>query len=80
VLSPSTGNVDKDWKRRRYEAAGVREYWIVSPDDYMVETFVLENGAFKQQYYGWSSFYPDTEVPVTVLPGCVIKLSELFGG
>jgi len=33
VLSPSTEEVDRISKRDEYEDAGVKEYWIVDPDD-----------------------------------------------
>lgn len=33
VLSPSTRRVDLLLKRDRYQAAGIRSYWIVDPDE-----------------------------------------------
>lgn len=32
VLSPATARYDRQLKRRRYQRAGVPEYWIVDPD------------------------------------------------
>ena len=32
ILSPSTRKRDREVKRRLYERAGVREYWLVDPD------------------------------------------------
>ena len=40
ILSKGTARRDRGIKRRRYEAFGVREYWIVSPWDRAVEQFV----------------------------------------
>jgi Uma2 family endonuclease len=37
VLSPSTARVDRQLKRRRYQRAGVPEYWIVDLDARLVE-------------------------------------------
>jgi Uma2 family endonuclease len=37
VLSPSTARYDRELKRRRYQRAGVPEYWIVDPDGRVVE-------------------------------------------
>ena len=37
VLSPSTARYDRILKRRRYQRAGVPEYWIVDPDARVVE-------------------------------------------
>jgi Uma2 family endonuclease len=42
VLSPSTGYYDLRGKKRLYEHAGVKEYWIVDPVEGSVE--VYENG------------------------------------
>ena len=46
VLSPSTANYDRGHKRDVYERHGVREYWIVSPNERSIEQYVLENGRF----------------------------------
>lgn len=37
VLSPSTARTDRTTKRRRYQRAGIPEYWIVDPDSRTVE-------------------------------------------
>jgi Uma2 family endonuclease len=37
VLSPSTARYDRIVKRRRYQRAGVPEYWIVDPDARVIE-------------------------------------------
>ena len=37
VLSPSTARADRAIKRRRYQRAGVPEYWIVDVDGRLVE-------------------------------------------
>lgn len=37
VLSPSTARYDRQLKRRRYQRAGVPEYWIVDLDARVVE-------------------------------------------
>lgn len=46
VLSPSTAKYDRNHKREIYERCGVREYWIVSPNDRTVEQYFLQNGHF----------------------------------
>jgi len=33
VLSPSTAHRDKGDKKALYEKHGVKEYWIISPDE-----------------------------------------------
>jgi Uma2 family endonuclease len=46
VLSPSTAGHDLIIKRRLYERAGVREYWLVHPVDRVVTVYRLQDGAF----------------------------------
>ncbi|HLQ37465.1 MAG TPA: Uma2 family endonuclease [Planctomycetota bacterium] len=41
ILSPSNRDYDRRRKKARYARAGVREYWIVDPDERLVEQFVL---------------------------------------
>jgi Uma2 family endonuclease len=73
IISQSTARYDKVEKFRRYQAAGVREYWIVDPDSKTVQACVLENGR-----YILSSYDDTGSAPVTVLPGCEIDLREVF--
>ncbi len=47
VLSPSTRNHDCRRKKERYRKAGVHEYWIVDPDEHVVEQHLLEEGAYR---------------------------------
>lgn len=46
VLSPKTASKDQIQKRRLYEAAGVREYWIVHPIDGVLTIYTLHNGLY----------------------------------
>ncbi len=46
VLSPSTASHDHIRKRRVYERAGVREYWLVHPVDRVVTIYRLEGSEF----------------------------------
>jgi Uma2 family endonuclease len=74
VLSPSTASHDHVRKRRVYERAGVKEYWLVHPTDRMVTIYKLENGEFgKPEYCDLS-----TETAVGVLPGVVIVWEGLL--
>ena len=49
ILSPSNRRVDEQQKRARYAAAGVREYWLVDPDEHTVEQLVLREGSFESR-------------------------------
>ena len=72
VVSPSTENRDYIRKLGKYNAAGVREYWIVDPNHDRVVVYNLEKaGAFEQ---------PKTlkdKVPVNIYPGFEIDFSQL---
>ena len=46
ILSPSTRARDRVRKKRRYERAGVREFWLVDPVARRVEQFVLRGGRY----------------------------------
>jgi Uma2 family endonuclease len=46
VLSPSTASHDQVLKRRRYEQAGVREFWLLHPTDRVLTIYRLLNGEY----------------------------------
>ena len=62
-------------KLNLYQRAGVREYWIVSPEVQTVEVLLLEDGRLVPH-----SFYEKTDIAkVNALEGCFIELSKVFG-
>ena len=73
ILSPSTSKRDLFIKLKKYQNAGVREYWIVDPDTQAVNVHILENGR-----YVINPYECDETIAVTVLDGCDITLSEVF--
>jgi Uma2 family endonuclease len=73
ILSPSTARHDRVLKFRKYLEAGVREYWMVYPDEKTIDVHVLENDQYTTKAYEETD-----EVPVSVLPGCVITLKDVF--
>ncbi|KOY83574.1 Uma2 family endonuclease [Lysinibacillus macroides] len=52
VLSPSTARRDKGDKKALYEKHGVKEYWIISPDEKSIEVYLLKDGKYK-----WDNIY-----------------------
>lgn len=44
VLSPSTSKNDRMRKKAVYEACGVREYWLVDPNNRTIEQYLLRDG------------------------------------
>ena len=74
VLSPSTMKYDRLLKFNLYQEAGVKEYWIVDPEEKVVSVYTLENG----HYYAAAVYSSKSEVPVGVLDDCVIDLKRVF--
>lgn len=60
VLSPSTARNDKTKKKRAYQQAGVKEYWIVEPVYKTIEVYLNTNTEFKlDRFY---EFYTAKEI------------------
>lgn len=51
ILSPGTAARDRELKRKRYESFGVREYWLVDPDQNILEILQFENGQLRRFHY-----------------------------
>ena len=76
VLSPSTQRHDRLVKYNLYQRAGVREYWIVDPENKTVQVSILEDGRYRL-----AEVYTAQDVAkVNVLDGCFVELSKLFRG
>jgi Uma2 family endonuclease len=50
IISPSTAIRDTNRKFKIYEEHGVKEYFIVYPDDKTVIKYALESGKYHEQY------------------------------
>lgn len=73
IISPSTASHDQATKRRVYERAGVREYWLVHPTDRIVTIYRLENGEYGKPEI--QELAGTTEV--ATLPGVTIAWDEI---
>ena len=74
ILSPSTQRHDRLVKLGLYQRAGVREYWIVNPEDQTVQVLTLSNGLLlPHEVYDHQGV-----AKVNVLDGCFIELSKVF--
>lgn len=75
ILSPSTRRHDRLVKLDLYQRAGVREYWIVDPENRSVLVFLPDgDGSFRiHEDYG-----PEDIARVNVLEGCFIDLKKVF--
>jgi Uma2 family endonuclease len=68
ILSPGTRKTDELTKRRLYDRAGVREYWIVDPELDVVKVFRREADGLPRV----------AELTTPLLPGLAISLPELL--
>ena len=75
VLSPSTLKYDWNYKFNLYEAAGVREYWIVDPIAKVVNAFLLQPDG---KYDLGTVYECNQKAPVHIFKGLEIDLKELF--
>jgi Uma2 family endonuclease len=73
ILSPSTIKNDLFYKLNKYLAAGVREYWIVDPEEKTLSANVLEQGRYIPIEYG-----ADAEAESVVLSPFKLKLKSVF--
>lgn len=74
ILSPHTRKKDLQYKYEVYEESGVREYWIVMPEEKLVEVFVLEKNEYKR-----IQTYTETDmVPCVIFKGLIVDLNEVF--
>jgi len=73
ILSPTTQGRDRLLKFNKYFEAGVREYWIVDPEDKYVTVHVLTD-----DHYSTRAYDSTDSIPSTVLDGFSVQLSEIF--
>ena len=57
-----------------YEKYGVKEYWILDLKNSLLVVNILEDGKYVTKSYGKE----DTAVPIEILKGCTIDLTEVF--
>lgn len=75
ILSPSSLRHDRLVKLNLYQRAGVREYWIVDPENRSVMVFLPDSsGSFRLcEDYG-----REDVARVNVLDGCFVELNKVF--
>jgi len=75
IVSLSSVKNDIQQKYKLYEENGVKEYWIVQPNDETLTVFYIENG--KYQHKGL--FTKGSIVPVNIFKGKIsINLDDVF--
>ncbi len=74
ILSESTADMDKNFKRDLYERHGVKEYWLVDPDARNITILVLgENGYELVGIYGEGQ-----TLTSPTLSGFSLNLNDIF--
>ena len=77
IISPSSIKKDRfvKFKFNMYEKAGVKEYWIVEPDQKFVSVFLLQ----KNERFSRPEMYTDEDgINVSIFPDLIIDLSAVF--
>lgn len=73
ILSPSTRRKDVTLKLNKYLNAGVREYWIIDPEQCRVLVYDFSSAVYPV-IYGF-----DAKVPVAIWDGdCVIDFQDIY--
>ncbi len=75
IVSPTTIRRDTVVKKEIYESFGVKEYWLVYPDERAIEVWALGEGG---RYELYSFAEKKGKVKSKVLKGLEIDLKEVF--
>lgn len=74
ILSPSTADYDRRYKRTLYARHGVSEYWLVDPDAQTIEVLALTERGYER-----AGLYKKNEtLGSPLLPGLRIPVDEIF--
>ena len=76
ILSETNEKLDRLEKFNLYEEYGLKEYWIVHPDDEWIEKWILDGNKFK--LLETITAAGNTEIKSENFPDLVIKLNEIF--
>ncbi len=74
VLSPSTSERDRNYKRELYERCGVGEYWMADPFARRITVLILRNG----KYVSHGVFCEGDTLTSPTLAGFSLAVSEAF--
>lgn len=74
IISPSTAQTDTKDKLALYEEAAVSEYWVVFPNEQLIQQFVLKD----QKYELLRVFTAADNATPALFPELSIPLSEVF--
>ncbi|TVR67291.1 MAG: Uma2 family endonuclease [Spirochaetaceae bacterium] len=74
IVSPGSGFHDRGRKYDLYRRHGVREYWIVDPDERVVEVHRLESGRYERI----GVFGPEDTLTAESVPAITVTLQDIF--
>jgi Uma2 family endonuclease len=75
ILSPGNSKKEMKIKYALYEEAGVQEYWVVFPSEYVLQQFVLNE---KSKYELKNSFVEDEIFTAHIFPDLQVDLGQIF--
>jgi len=87
VLSPKTQKIDRGDKKDLYQLHGVKEYWIVDPDNRSIEVYIPRDRVYKlnavYRIPGGDEPPEDKEneadeFAVCLFPDMIVKLEDVF--
>jgi Uma2 family endonuclease len=73
ILSPSNTAIEMGRKFELYRQAGVREYWVVDPENNRITAYCFNKGKILTAIYGSSG-----TAAVSVFPDLKIELDQVF--
>ena len=74
ILSHSTGQRDRELKRKVYANYGVKEYWLVDPETDSVQVLQLADADFAD----CGTFRSGSSLTTPLLPGLELLVSDVF--
>jgi Uma2 family endonuclease len=74
ILSPGNTNREMKDKFEIYQEAGVKEYWIVEPNDQFILIYSLQKG----KYIGSKPYTIEDVITSTIIPDFSLDVKEIF--
>jgi Uma2 family endonuclease len=73
IVSPSNSHRELFLKFQYYLEAGVKEYWVIDPEEKKVQVHIYENGHFIS-----TGYKENASISAAILPGLIINLQDLW--
>lgn len=74
IVSPSSASYDTIDKRNIYEQYGVKEYWLVFPQEKVIEILMLENNLYRE----FCKAKKTGGVKSKIVDGMAVELKDVF--